>query len=115
VTKSPRKTQDAPGKDWQFERSEASPASLDLPNDNVPLASEDAENPAEPLDIVEQPGDFVWDEEESEALRQARKDAELTASADPVRVSQADRQGCPAQCRGGGGGRHAHRSRALRR
>ncbi|WP_215550307.1 RNA polymerase sigma factor [Amycolatopsis sp. CA-230715] len=29
---------------------------------------------------------FVWDEEESEALRQARKDAELTASADSVRA-----------------------------
>ena len=28
----------------------------------------------------------VWDEEESEALRQARKDAELTASADSVRA-----------------------------
>jgi RNA polymerase primary sigma factor len=31
-------------------------------------------------------GEFVWDEEESEALRQARKDAELTASADSVRL-----------------------------
>ncbi|RZQ63078.1 RNA polymerase sigma factor [Amycolatopsis suaedae] len=30
--------------------------------------------------------DFVWDEEESEVLRQARKDAELTASADSVRA-----------------------------
>jgi RNA polymerase primary sigma factor len=29
---------------------------------------------------------FVWDEEESEALRQARKDAEVTASADSVRA-----------------------------
>ncbi|SHF37016.1 RNA polymerase sigma factor [Streptoalloteichus hindustanus] len=34
----------------------------------------------------EEKGDFVWDEEESEALRQARKDAELTASADSVRA-----------------------------
>jgi RNA polymerase primary sigma factor len=33
-----------------------------------------------------QSADFVWDEEESEALRQARKDAELTASADSVRA-----------------------------
>jgi RNA polymerase primary sigma factor len=31
-------------------------------------------------------GEFVWDEEESDALRQARKDAELTASADSVRA-----------------------------
>ncbi|HEX3811602.1 MAG TPA: RNA polymerase sigma factor [Mycobacteriales bacterium] len=30
--------------------------------------------------------DFTWDEEESEALRQARKDAEMTASADSVRA-----------------------------
>jgi DNA-directed RNA polymerase sigma subunit (sigma70/sigma32) len=31
-------------------------------------------------------GELVWDEEESEVLRQARKDAELTASADSVRA-----------------------------
>ncbi|WP_374116421.1 RNA polymerase sigma factor [Hoyosella sp. YIM 151337] len=37
-------------------------------------------------DKAEASGDFVWDEEESEALRQARKDAELTASADSVRA-----------------------------
>ncbi|MGH3545805.1 MAG: sigma-70 factor domain-containing protein, partial [Mycobacteriales bacterium] len=30
--------------------------------------------------------DFDWDDEDSEALRQARKDAELTASADSVRA-----------------------------
>jgi len=39
---------------------------------------------------AEQDGDsavsFIWDEEESEALRQARKDAELTTSADSVRA-----------------------------
>ncbi|WP_331254238.1 RNA polymerase sigma factor [Modestobacter sp. VKM Ac-2985] len=36
---------------------------------------------------AETSGDFEWDdEEESEALRQARKDAELTASADSVRA-----------------------------
>ena len=48
--------------------------------------------PPEEEDIVEPSekdkasGDFVWDEDESEALRQARKDAELTASADSVRA-----------------------------
>ena len=31
-------------------------------------------------------GSFVWDEDESAALRQARKDAQLTASADSVRA-----------------------------
>ncbi|OHV03616.1 RNA polymerase sigma factor [Mycobacterium talmoniae] len=68
------------------------------------LEGEGAEEAAEPAaapagtaadedDEIEEPsekdkasGDFVWDEEESEALRQARKDAELTASADSVRA-----------------------------
>ncbi len=64
VTKSPRKTREAPVKDVEFERSEPSgAASLDLPNDDVPLASEGTEDPAEPWDTVEQSGDFDWDEE----------------------------------------------------
>jgi len=46
---------------------------------------EDDEIP-EPTEKDKASGDFVWDEEESEALRQARKDAELTASADSVRA-----------------------------
>ncbi|MET8796554.1 RNA polymerase sigma factor [Nocardia sp. NPDC004568] len=41
---------------------------------------------SEPTAADKASGDFVWDEEESEALRQARKDAELTASADSVRA-----------------------------
>ncbi len=86
VTTAPRETQEAPARDVEFERNLAHPASLDPLNDNVPLASEDAGDPAAPLDTVEQIGDFVWDKEESEALRQARKDAELTTSADPVRA-----------------------------
>ena len=49
-------------------------------------ASADEEDIAEPSDKDKASGDFVWDEEESEALRQARKDAELTASADSVRA-----------------------------
>ena len=57
----------------------------------VPLPAGDAETPeedgiAEPSEADKASGDFVWDEEESEALRQARKDAELTASADSVRA-----------------------------
>ena len=44
------------------------------------------EDVAEPSDKDKASGDFIWDEEESEALRQARKDAELTASADSVRA-----------------------------
>ncbi|HEY0812296.1 MAG TPA: RNA polymerase sigma factor [Pseudonocardia sp.] len=42
--------------------------------------------PRERSGTPQKSGDFVWDEEESEALRQARKDAELTASADSVRA-----------------------------
>src|ERR1700733_9822072 len=46
----------------------------------------DEEEIIEPSEKDKASGDFVWDEDESEALRQARKDAELTASADSVRA-----------------------------
>jgi RNA polymerase primary sigma factor len=60
---------------------------LDVLDDhNVPVASEGAEDPAEGLGKVEQSGDFLWDEEESQVLCQARKDAELTTSTDSVRA-----------------------------
>ncbi|BDB43377.1 MULTISPECIES: RNA polymerase sigma factor [Mycobacterium] len=49
-------------------------------------AAEDEEEITEPTEKDKASGDFVWDEDESEALRQARKDAELTASADSVRA-----------------------------
>ncbi|GAB4584950.1 RNA polymerase sigma factor [Nocardia sp. IFM 10818] len=49
-------------------------------------AEAEAEEAEEPSEKDKASGDFVWDEEESEALRQARKDAELTASADSVRA-----------------------------
>ena len=52
--------------------------------EDVPAADDD--EIAEPSEKDKASGDFVWDEEESEALRQARKDAELTASADSVRA-----------------------------
>ncbi len=47
---------------------------------------EETDDTSEPSEKDKASGDFVWDEEESEALRQARKDAELTASADSVRA-----------------------------
>ncbi|MBE1546521.1 RNA polymerase primary sigma factor [Mycobacterium sp. OAS707] len=50
------------------------------------VGEDDEEEIAEPSEKDKASGDFVWDEEESEALRQARKDAELTASADSVRA-----------------------------
>ncbi|WP_213450929.1 RNA polymerase sigma factor [Rhizomonospora bruguierae] len=37
-------------------------------------------------DAAQDSSDFEWDDEESEALKQARRDAELTASADSVRA-----------------------------
>ncbi|WP_040543286.1 RNA polymerase sigma factor [Mycolicibacterium vaccae] len=49
-------------------------------------AAKDDDSLPEPSEKDKASGDFVWDEEESEALRQARKDAELTASADSVRA-----------------------------
>ncbi len=49
-------------------------------------AADEDEEIAEPSEKDKASGDFVWDEDESEALRQARKDAELTASADSVRA-----------------------------
>ncbi|WP_040836644.1 RNA polymerase sigma factor [Nocardia brevicatena] len=59
----------------------------DLVEDVAEEAEEEAdEAAAEPSAADKASGDFVWDEEESEALRQARKDAELTASADSVRA-----------------------------
>ena len=49
-------------------------------------ADAETEGEATPAETTETT-DFVWDdEEESEALRQARKDAEMTASADSVRA-----------------------------
>jgi RNA polymerase primary sigma factor len=64
-------------------------ALLDPPNDTdtspLAVASAGGEDLAEPVDAVEQPEDLLWDEEESAALRQARKDATLSASADSVR------------------------------
>jgi RNA polymerase primary sigma factor len=63
------------------------------PEGNAPGTVATEEVPAREDDEIVEPtekdkasGDFVWDEEESEALRQARKDAELTASADSVRA-----------------------------
>ena len=63
--------------------AEAVPAAAEAAED-VPAAEDD--EIAEPSEKDKASGDFVWDEEESEALRQARKDAELTASADSVRA-----------------------------
>jgi RNA polymerase primary sigma factor len=64
----------------QAEDTEASPKKV---ADAPPVEDEEI---VEPSEKDKASGDFVWDEDESEALRQARKDAELTASADSVRA-----------------------------
>jgi RNA polymerase primary sigma factor len=65
----------------ESEESEAAPAVK-----AAKPAAEEEDEIAEPSEKDKASGDFVWDEDESEALRQARKDAELTASADSVRA-----------------------------
>ncbi|OBE98134.1 RNA polymerase sigma factor [Mycobacterium sp. 852002-10029_SCH5224772] len=66
--------------------SEGSGAEAAAPAATVEPAAEEDDEIAEPTEKDKASGDFVWDEDESEALRQARKDAELTASADSVRA-----------------------------
>ncbi|MGY1684417.1 sigma-70 family RNA polymerase sigma factor [Geodermatophilus sp. SYSU D00867] len=56
-------------------------------DETVVAGPDGAEAEAPAAEETAEGGDFEWDdEEESEALRQARKDAELTASADSVRA-----------------------------
>ncbi|MBV8993572.1 MAG: RNA polymerase sigma factor [Pseudonocardiales bacterium] len=59
---------------------------MDAPDDGGPLTIEDAEDTQEPVGEIERPRDLVWNEDDPEALRQARKHAELTISADSVRA-----------------------------
>ncbi|MGH8963500.1 MAG: RNA polymerase sigma factor [Jatrophihabitantaceae bacterium] len=59
----------------------------DDPTATAGPATEAGEEAAEGTEAEGEGGEFTWDdEEESEALRQARKDAEMTASADSVRA-----------------------------
>jgi RNA polymerase primary sigma factor len=86
VVKAPRKTRQASVAVTESERSELSPLIMDVLDDSAALTSEGAKDPQESVGEIEQPGDFAWDEEDSAALRRARKDAELTISADSVRA-----------------------------
>ncbi|MCK0177535.1 RNA polymerase sigma factor [Mycolicibacterium sp. F2034L] len=74
--------------DSDSDSDDEEPAAAAAPAKGVVIAAPatDDEEIAEPSEKDKASGDFVWDEEESEALRQARKDAELTASADSVRA-----------------------------
>ena len=75
-------TEDDTAEEEEGAGAKAKPAAVSA--EEVPAADDD--EIAEPSEKDKASGDFVWDEEESEALRQARKDAELTASADSVRA-----------------------------
>ncbi|WP_420810152.1 RNA polymerase sigma factor [Halopolyspora algeriensis] len=88
-SKTTTKSDSAQGNGESLEIDE--PIETDLTSANVgDLSDIEVEIPEEPAVPEDEDGkadpDFVWDEEESEALRQARKDAELTASADSVRA-----------------------------
>ncbi|MFZ0905479.1 MAG: RNA polymerase sigma factor [Mycobacterium sp.] len=77
--------------DLEVEASEGDAADTEEDAEATPAKAADAatveeEEIVEPSEKDKASGDFVWDEDESEALRQARKDAELTASADSVRA-----------------------------
>ncbi|HEX8626989.1 MAG TPA: sigma-70 family RNA polymerase sigma factor, partial [Catenuloplanes sp.] len=109
--KAPRaaKTTDAPAKTGPAKATKATKAAAATPPvegeppadaeiDPEALAAEIIEDVVveEPVELVQAAvadaastatdGDFEWDDEESEALKQARRDAELTASADSVRA-----------------------------
>jgi RNA polymerase primary sigma factor len=68
------------------------PAEAEIAPEELAAAIEDVvvEEPAEWAEAAaadaQADDDFDWDDEESEALKQARRDAELTASADSVRA-----------------------------
>ncbi|TNL99452.1 RNA polymerase sigma factor [Corynebacterium tapiri] len=61
---------------------------LDVDDDesDLDVDEDEDEDDEESEDEEDESGSSVWDEDESAALRQARKDAQLTASADSVRA-----------------------------
>ena len=62
------------------------PIEDDSDDEYADLPADDDNEDTDDSDDEENDGSSVWDEDESAALRQARKDAELTASADSVRA-----------------------------
>jgi RNA polymerase primary sigma factor len=84
----------APAKSAKADKAASKKATKDEPGTDPATAVAGATPEAEPegpadaeVSAEEESTEFAWDdEEESEALRQARKDAEMTASADSVRA-----------------------------
>ncbi len=78
VSKATAKAQESPeGGSSPTVRKAAAAKKADAKGEEPTLGIEDEETPTT---------DFEWDDEETEALKQARKDAEMTASADSVRA-----------------------------
>ncbi|WP_306215203.1 RNA polymerase sigma factor [Actinoplanes sp. RD1] len=77
-----------PGEGEPVEGEEIDPAELAADIEDVVVEEPAAMVQAAATDAAASAtdGDFEWDDEESEALKQARRDAELTASADSVRA-----------------------------
>jgi RNA polymerase primary sigma factor len=72
--------------DLAVDEDEEDSASGDNSADDDADGDTDPDNSGKAAKATKEDGSFVWDEDESAALRQARKDAELTASADSVRA-----------------------------
>jgi RNA polymerase primary sigma factor len=88
VTKAPKKTRATSVENGEFGCGEPNPAS-EPADHHVLLSAEGGADFAQSWGTVKQSGDAMWDEEdeeESPALRQARKDAGLVSSADSVRA-----------------------------
>ncbi|MGQ0837936.1 RNA polymerase sigma factor [Actinokineospora sp.] len=83
---APAAKKSADGPDGEESEEPESPDLADLEEVEVEPVDDTVDEPEEKDPKETKESDFVWDEEESEALRQARKDAELTASADSVRA-----------------------------
>ncbi|GAA0800292.1 RNA polymerase sigma factor [Spirilliplanes yamanashiensis] len=83
ATAKPADGEPVPGEDEEIDPEELAAEIEDVVVEEPPAlvraAATDAASSAKD-------GDFEWDDEESEALKQARRDAELTASADSVRA-----------------------------
>ncbi|GIJ69529.1 RNA polymerase sigma factor [Virgisporangium ochraceum] len=79
---TPAEGGDEPGAaELEAEAEELAAEIEDVPVEETPELAQAAE-----ADAQSDSDDFAWDDDESEALKQARKDAEMTASADSVRA-----------------------------
>ncbi|GAB1642378.1 hypothetical protein KRMM14A1259_28010 [Krasilnikovia sp. MM14-A1259] len=88
AAKATKATKAGPGEEEPVEGEEIDPEELAAEIEDVVVEEPAAMVQAAASDAASSAtdGDFEWDDEESEALKQARRDAELTASADSVRA-----------------------------